>query len=54
MSNRGDDEKLICTLLRHESDEMPYEYIDVDYKDMTKFMEGLYTINENDIDTEVA
>ena len=52
-ANKGASEEFICTLLRHESDQMPYEYIDVNHSDVVKFMEGLYTSSDDEIDTEI-
>lgn len=54
VARRGGDERLLCTLLRHETDDMPYEYIDVDYDGIRKTLEVLYAFPDDDIDTEIA
>ena len=51
VARRGGDERLLCTLLRHESDDQPYEYIDVDYDGIKNTLEELYTFPEDEIDT---
>lgn len=51
-SNKGSDEALLSVLLRHTTDEVPYEYVDVDYSEMTKFIESIFTFNDDESDTE--
>lgn len=38
----GLDEQRICALLRHKSDDMPYEYIDLDEKYVSDTLERMY------------
>lgn len=39
----GLDEQRICALMRHKSDDMPYEYIDVDEQYISKTLERMYS-----------
>lgn len=39
----GVDEQKICALMRHKSDDMPYEYIDVDEGYIAKTIEKMYS-----------
>jgi integrase/recombinase XerD len=54
VARRGGDERLLCTLLRHESDDQPYEYIDPDYDGIRNTLEALYALPDEEIDTEVV
>jgi integrase len=53
-ARRGSDEKTLCALLRHETEDQPYEYIDADLAGIRKTLESMYAIDEIDTDTEVA
>jgi hypothetical protein len=44
---RGGDKRLLCTLLRHESDDVPYEYVDPDYEGIKKTLESLYALEDD-------
>ena len=50
IARRGGDESLICTLLRHTTDDTIYEYIDTDYDGIRKTLEALYAIPDDEID----
>jgi len=54
VARRGGDDRLLCTLLRHESDDQPYEYIDVDYSGIRNTLEELYALPDDEIDTGVV
>lgn len=43
VARSGGTEELLCTLLRHTSDDMPYEYIDADLSGIRKTLETIYT-----------
>jgi hypothetical protein len=46
---RGGDERLLCTLLRHESDDQPYEYVDPDFAGIRKTLEAMYTFDDDGV-----
>ena len=54
VARSGGNDELLCMLLRHESDTMPYEYIDADIVGIRRTLEALYTIDEDELDIEVA
>jgi len=41
-------------MLRHESDDMPYECIDADIAGIRRTLEALYTIDDRELDIEVT
>ena len=55
-ARKGADDRTLCALLRHESDDQPYEYVDADITGIRKTLESMYSMkNEDlDIDTEVT
>ena len=54
VARSGGNDELLCMLLRHESDDMPYEYIDADLPGIRRTLEARYTIDEDEIDTELV
>ena len=54
VARSGGNDDLLCMLLRHESDNMPYEYIDADIAGIRRTLEALYTIDDDELDTEVV
>jgi integrase/recombinase XerD len=54
VARSGGNDDLLCMLLRHESDDMPYEYIDADILGIRRTLEALYTIDDDELDTEVV
>ncbi len=54
VARSGGNDDLLCMLLRHESDDMPYEYIDADIAGIRRTLEALYTIDDDELDTEVV
>lgn len=48
VARRGADDRLLCMLLRHESDDMPYEYIDADISGIRKTLEKMYTLPDDE------
>ena len=53
-ARRGADERTLCALLRHETDDQPYGYIDADLPGIRKTLEAMYTFPEIDTNTEVS
>ena len=51
IARRGGDERLICTLLRHTTEDTIYEYIDPDFDGIRKTLEALYSLPDDEIDT---
>lgn len=54
VAHKGADDRLLCALLRHESDDQPYEYIDVQYASIRSTLYELYSMPDPEIDTEVV
>jgi integrase/recombinase XerD len=51
-ANRGSTEDELCVLLRHTSDNMPYEYIDSDLPGIIKTLEELYALPDDEENTK--
>ena len=52
-SRRGADEKTLCALLRHETDDQPYGYIEADLPGIRKTLESMYSIDQFEMDVGV-
>ena len=54
VARAGGDDRLLCALLRHETDDQPYEYIDADISGIRRTLESMYAMTDDETDTEVA
>lgn len=52
-ARRGASESELCALLRHETDDQPYEYIEPDYAGIRATLEALYASDEESINKEI-
>ena len=52
IAREGGSEELLCALLRHTSDDMPYEYIDPDYTGIRKALEELNALPDDETEKE--
>ena len=47
VARAGGDDRLFCALLRHETDEQPYEHIDSDISGIRRTLESVYAMTDD-------